>query len=95
MRKMKPYYFDFDTGAIRFYSMEKHHERIRLPRVRAQKQFDRFGGIPFVPFRIAHYNTPKFYYSNLMSHRRKLNLDQGIAKVINGIWFALNARKQD
>ena len=84
---MKLYFTDYDTGQIKFYPLDGVG-RIRRPRVRAQKLYSRFGGVPFIPFRIAHYPTPAFYYSDLMRHRRKQELDQGVQKIRFGIWRA-------
>lgn len=85
---VKPYFVDYATSRIRFVGLIGCDERVRSPRIRAQKLYVRFGGVPFIPFRIAHYATPAFYYSDLMRHRRKLDLDQGISKVRNGVYRA-------
>lgn len=82
---MKPYSTEIETGRVRFYGTSWRHERIRTPRSRAQKLYVRFGGIPFLPMRIVHYATPAFYYSDLMRHRRKLDLDQGLSKIRHGL----------
>ncbi|MCA9458838.1 MAG: hypothetical protein KC587_19405, partial [Nitrospira sp.] len=78
------------TGRLRFCN-DHCDERDRQPRIRATKLYVRFGGKPFIPFRIAHYPTPAFYYTDLMRHRRKQDLDYGIAKVAFGIKRAMLA----
>lgn len=86
---MKQYRIDLWTGMLRFYNDRMNRGRARTPRVRAQKLFCRFGGMPFLPMRIAHYPTPAFYYSDLMRHRRKQDLDYGESKLRNGLYRAL------
>jgi hypothetical protein len=82
---MTPYYTCYETGRIKFFSKLLRGGRIRYPRLRAQKRYCRFSGIPFLPLRIEHYRNPKFYYSYLMSHRRKMELDFGISKLRAGL----------
>jgi len=81
---MRRYLIDRRTGLLRFFcarGLSNPASRLRRPRIRAQKLYERFGGKPFLPFRIAHYPTPTFYYSDLMRHRRKHDLDDGVSKV--------------
>lgn len=85
---MRQYRIDHWTGKLRFYNERMNCGRVRTPRARAQKLFCRFGGMPFLPMRIAHYPTPAFYYSDLMRHRRKQDLDYGKSKLRNGLYRA-------
>ena len=91
---MKKYRTDLWTGKLRFCNGRMHCCRVRKPRVRAQKLYVRFGGMPFLPMRIAHYPTPAFYYSDLMRHRRKKELDYGPSKLRNGLDRALPTNDQ-
>lgn len=92
---MKQYYFDPCTGRMIFDNSALHlTARYRKPRVRAQKRYVRFGGNPHLPLRIAHYRTPAFYYTDLMRHRRKQDLDNGYSKVRIGREQAEIARKE-
>ena len=78
---MKPY-FVRKNGVIRFWPMIGTG-RERKPRIRAQSVFTKS-----VPVRVAFYRTPAFYYTDLMRHRRKRDMDKGYSKVANGIWRA-------
>ena len=80
------YYIDNEEN-IRFYANDLVG-RVRKPRARKQQLFVRFGEKPFIPMRIAYYRTPKFYYIDLMLHRRKQDLDYGVSKIKHGIWVA-------
>lgn len=94
---MKPYWIDdIWTGKIHFYGERKTlTARVRKPRERATKLYCRQGGIPYLPFRIAKYRTPTFYYTELMNHRRKRGLDYGPEKVHYGMWRALSSKAED
>lgn len=70
------------NGSVRFWSMDGIG-RERKPRIRAQSVFTKS-----VPVRVAFYRTPAFYYTDLMRHRRKRDMDWGVQKVSNGIWRA-------
>lgn len=75
-------YFLRNNGSIRFWPMSGIG-RERKPRIRAQSVFTKS-----VPVRVAFYRTPAFYYTDLMRHRRKRDMDWGVQKVSNGIWRA-------
>lgn len=92
---MKQYSIDEWTGTLRFYNERLSCcARIRKPRIRAQKLYCRFGGVPFLPLRIAHYPTPAFYYADLMRHRRKQDLDYGPSKLRARLILALTTRRR-
>ena len=68
------------NGVLRFYPLE-YIGRVRANRSRMQRVMTYS-----VPICVADYKTPAFYYSELMEHRRKRDLDYGISKVKYGIW---------
>ena len=67
-------------GVVRFDPL-KYIGRVRPTRSRTQRAMTYS-----VPICVADYKTPAFYYSELMDHRRKHDLDYGISKVKYGIW---------
>ena len=72
-------YRAFDS-VVRFDPLE-YIGRVRPTRSRMQRVMTYS-----VPICVADYKTPAFYYSELMEHRRKHDLDCGISKVKYGIW---------
>ena len=75
------------NGVLRFDPLE-YVGRVRATRSRVQRAMTYS-----VPICVVDYKTPAFYYSEMMEHRRKYDLDCGVSKMKHGIWNAKTIMK--
>ena len=81
-RTRSPVRYSDRRGVIRFDQLVVIG-RVRKTRSRWQRSM-----VHSIPILVSDYCCPAFYFTDLMRHRRKLDLDCGIPKVKNGIWRA-------